>query len=381
MCHEQWALTVIKLLRFFVLMVSIDDIWKVVHGLFKELITGPLKSKMAEIRHLGSWRQNAQTRFSQKLSNLELWCPLTTYRKSHMGFSKNLLLDAKNPRWLRSAILKIVMTSVFTADGGPIWIKFRRLVQNDMSTAVMWSKSKPDVEFMADVQANLVACHPRAMPHCRVLPPGEFSVMIPELRVTLHGAATWRIQWHVIPEPRITLQGAATWWIHCHDSRATCHIAGCKNSIRHVESRFTPYLFFCFNAVYALTSGGFCIVSDTLVRQQDVFHLLPLRRKAGPHLVRLWRHTRSVVNENRPWLLTTDSDRRTLFTTVDNTCVWRQSCSVDSSSYGSTPSRTAGHIIMRTDFNLKPERHPKGHLRRIIWLKIMWTTSPPLMCE
>ena len=30
---------------------------------------------------------------------------------------------------------------------GKIWIKFRRLVQNDMSTAVMWSKSKPDVEF------------------------------------------------------------------------------------------------------------------------------------------------------------------------------------------------------------------------------------------
>jgi len=28
----------------------------------------------------------------------------------------------------------------FSAEGGPIWIKFRRLVQNDMSTAVMWSK-------------------------------------------------------------------------------------------------------------------------------------------------------------------------------------------------------------------------------------------------
>jgi len=26
-------------------------------------------------------------------------------------------------------------------------VKFRRLVQNDMSTTVMWSKSKPDVEF------------------------------------------------------------------------------------------------------------------------------------------------------------------------------------------------------------------------------------------
>ena len=26
---------------------------------------------------------------------------------------------------------------IFSAEGGPIWIKFRRLVQNDMSTAVM----------------------------------------------------------------------------------------------------------------------------------------------------------------------------------------------------------------------------------------------------
>jgi len=31
---------------------AIDDLWEVVHGLFKEPIIGPLKSKMAEIRHL-----------------------------------------------------------------------------------------------------------------------------------------------------------------------------------------------------------------------------------------------------------------------------------------------------------------------------------------
>jgi len=36
---------------------------------------------------------------------------------------------------------------IFSAEGGPIWIKFRRLVQNDVSTAVMWSKWKPDAEF------------------------------------------------------------------------------------------------------------------------------------------------------------------------------------------------------------------------------------------
>ena len=60
----------------------------------------------------------------------------------------------------------------------------------------------------------------------------------------------WRtfgwIQWHVIPEPCIASQGAATWWIHCHDPRATCHIAGCKNSIRHIENRFSPYFTFSF---------------------------------------------------------------------------------------------------------------------------------------
>jgi len=70
------------------------------------------------------------------------------------------------------------ITSFFSAEGGPIWIKFRRLVQNDMST--------------------------------------------------------------------------------------TCHIAGCNNSIRHIENRFSPYFIF-LNAVWALTSGGFRIVSDTLV--------------------------------------------------------------------------------------------------------------------
>ena len=33
--------------------------------------------------------------------------------------------------------LEIRHDVIFSAEGGPIWIKFRRLVQNDMSTAVM----------------------------------------------------------------------------------------------------------------------------------------------------------------------------------------------------------------------------------------------------
>ena len=59
-----------------------------------------------------------------------------------MGFSKNPLLDPYNQRWLRYAILKIDMMSFFSAEGGPIWIKFRRLVHNDMSTAMMCGNGK-----------------------------------------------------------------------------------------------------------------------------------------------------------------------------------------------------------------------------------------------
>jgi len=94
-----------------------------------------------------------------------------------------------------------------------------------MSTQVIWPKLKPEVEFqyggrLGEVNGMSSQSH---LPHYRVLPRGEFNVMIPELRVTLQGAATWRIHWHVIPEPRVTLQGrpTATWWIHCHDPHAT----------------------------------------------------------------------------------------------------------------------------------------------------------------
>ena len=112
-----------------------------------------------------------------------------------------------------------------------------------MSTAVIWSKSKPDVEFQYG--ERLGEFHGMAsqsqLPHCRVLPPA-----------TLHGSATWRIQCHdpravspgefngmssqshvshcrvlplgeftvMIPEPHATLQGAVTWRNQCHD-RAT----------------------------------------------------------------------------------------------------------------------------------------------------------------
>ena len=61
--------------------------------------------------------------------------------------------------------------------------------------------------------------------HCRVLPLGEFTVTISEPHATLQGV---RIPYGIL-----------------------------KIVFRHI--------FFVFNAVYALTSGGFRIVSDTLV--------------------------------------------------------------------------------------------------------------------
>ena len=86
----------------------------------------------------------------------------------------------------------------------------------------MW-KWKPDAEFqyggrLGEFNGMSSQSH---VSHCRVLPLGEL--------------------------------------IYCHDSRATCHIAGCKNSIRHIENRFSPYF----------------ITSHSLVRAKgEVFVLL-----------------------------------------------------------------------------------------------------------
>ena len=119
---------------------------------------------------------------------------------------------------------------IFSAEGGPIWIKFRRLAQNDISTTVIWSKSKPYVvefqyvERLGEFHAMSSQSH---LPHCRVLPLGEFTVMIPEPHATLQGL--------IIPS------------------------AIFKIVFRHI------YFGLFFNAVWALTSGGFRIVSDTLV--------------------------------------------------------------------------------------------------------------------
>jgi len=64
-----------------------------------------------------------------------------------------------------------------------------------------------------------------------------------------------RIQWHVIPEPPATLQGVATWRIQCHDSRATCHIAGCCHRANSMacHPRTTYHIAGCCHLVNSLS--------------------------------------------------------------------------------------------------------------------------------
>ena len=88
----------------------------------------------------------------------------------------------------------IDMTSFFSAEGGPIWIKFRRLVKNDMSIvdcADVW-KWEPDVEFQYDGSSGEFngMSSQSYVSHCRVLPLSEFTVTIPEPHATLQGAVT-----------------------------------------------------------------------------------------------------------------------------------------------------------------------------------------------
>jgi len=93
---------------------------------------------------------------------------------------------------------------------------------------------------MADVWANSMACHSRATCHC-----AECCHLVNSLS---------RFQSHM----HATLQGAVTWRNQCQWQGVRIPSAILKIVFRHIL-----YFFFVFNAV--LTSGGFRIVSDTLV--------------------------------------------------------------------------------------------------------------------
>ena len=125
------------------------------------------------------------------------------------------------------------------------------------------NSKNPDVEFqyggrLGEFHGMSPYSH---LPHCRVLPPGEFSVMIPELRVTLQDAATSKFygmssQSHIsncrvlphgeftvmIPEPHDTLQGAVTWRNQCHD-RATLQGVIIPSAILKIVFRYILFFF------------------------------------------------------------------------------------------------------------------------------------------
>jgi len=155
---------------------------------------------MVEIRHLGCWCQNAKTWFSGKLSNL-VSCNWA-FQRNHYWIPKTQ--DGWDP---------------------PSWKSTWRHV-----FCLGWS----DLDKISETGAEWhVDC-------------GDVVKIETRCRISIW-RTFGRIQCYVIPEPRITLQGAATWWIHCHDFRATCHIAGCKRIPSAIENRFSPYfIFFCF---------------------------------------------------------------------------------------------------------------------------------------
>ena len=130
-----------------------------------------------------------KTRFSQKLSNLELSCLSTTYRKSYTGFSKNPSLDPQKSTMAEIRHLENRHDIIFFCWG---WSYLDKISE----TGAEWHVDCGNVEIDT---------------RCRIPIWRTFG----------------RIQWHVIPEPPATLQGAVTGRLRCHDSRATCYIAGC----------------------------------------------------------------------------------------------------------------------------------------------------------
>ena len=131
--------------------------------------------------------------------------------------------------------------SFFSAEGGPIWIQFRRHVDCGDVVEIETRCRVPIWRSLGEFNGMSSRSH---VSHCRVLPLGKFTVMIPAPHATLQGAVTWRTPYH----DRATLQGV-------------------RIPFSILKTVFRNILFFCFlNAVWALTSGGFRIVSDTLVK-------------------------------------------------------------------------------------------------------------------
>jgi len=128
------------------------------------------------------------------------------------------------------------MVKIATICRIPIWRKFAQIPWHVIPQPAATFQGAATGEFNGMLSQSHVS-------HCRVLPLDEITVMIPESHATLQGAVTWRNQCH----DRATLQGVI---IPSAILKIVC---------RHV------LFFFVFNAVRALASGGFRIVSDTVV--------------------------------------------------------------------------------------------------------------------
>jgi len=172
---------------------------------------------------------------------------------------------------------------------------------------MIWSKSKLDVEFQ--YVGRLDEFHGMSslshLPHCRVLPPGEFNVMIPELYVTLQVLHPGEFngmsyQSHVlhcrvlplgeltvmIPEPHAILQGAVTWRNQCHD-RATLQLVIIPSAILKIVYRHI--LFGFCNAVWVWRSVAFVSSPIHLFRiktQKHVFYFVQINMDGW-----IWKHT------------------------------------------------------------------------------------------
>ena len=85
--------------------------------------------------------------------------------------------------------------------------------------------------------------------------------------ISIQGVATWRTQWHVIiPEPRATLWVLPLREFNVMIPEPHATLQGERIPSAILKIVFRRFFIYCFlNAVWALASGGFRIVSDTLV--------------------------------------------------------------------------------------------------------------------
>ena len=165
-----------------------------------------------------------RTRFSQKLSNLELWCPLTTYRKlCNWAFQRTHYWIPKIQDGWDLPSRKSTWRHFFCQQ----WSDLDKILQ----TGAEWHVDCNDMVKL-ETRCRIpiwrtfgrIQWHVIPQPHCRVLPLGEFTV--------------------TIREPHATLQGAATWRIQCRDSRATCRIMGCCHLVNSL-SQFQSHIPHC----------------------------------------------------------------------------------------------------------------------------------------